>query len=921
MLKDLQRKQIIKSTNDPEVNNYIISSQRFNSLKFLTNVHSDSSIEELSRSLSYLENTIRGQTNELIGAIDSNFINFINCKGAIDDILEEFKHSKTKIQQDYESSRVFNPQQRQPTRNTKDDSLSSELEEAIKNLNYTTSRMIQPVIENKNKEHKLTKLIDFIKGNQFFFDLPSVLINHLSNHNHDQFITDYNKFLQEKQSFIMARNTSYKGELSRLTNENDDAGIKQLNQETDMITTAINKVFSEVDNITQQYRKKTYTELLSLDHEVTDHTRHMKVGNDKFLALVETIHSLESETDSTKENPVYEFLLAQLSNIDKELDHQIAKFDSKFRMMQMKLLDSITIDPSRKDGSHIRYIADKYYTAKSGIVASKQSTATKHNSQSNLNNNENEIKFIMDIFNNTDNLDLSLVNETWLVLNNFIAYLDDLFLKNLSKFVNNYKHYYKLNNIDAQGKIRNNFINLINKVSLVLVTLFENDNGEVDAQLESSPSNYKLFLPHYTNSLSSIYYITNINSKLNKFFTKIGDFSGLIGNLSKYNDTSKVIKTLKNASLKVNQKLIEAVCATWINDCSQFYELQDWKTESDDIDVKNGNEDGAIYTSMMYIIEYYQTFILMKLGQLIFLKEDTSSEFRIVQAYPSKRTLMSIEIQFMRSLNILVDSIMKKYNIERNLIENGNDINGKKPNEGSRILNEAFKVLTMNDLEKLSRITYPKIIKKYDEIFQNSLQHQKLKLFADIDKAHITIFDDIITREKTLISYEINSYFQNPNRPSKTGHPQQQQELHIDGFIFLILIHFVKLIKKVKPITGLNVFLSIINELQSTVLKSILENLRITSTTTTTNSKLNSFELIKLKLDVNFFFKIFDKSQKLRFNDSNFKVLEILINSIDEKYNEQQQDDHKDAYLYTDKEFRSILNENLRTSEHEFDCF
>ncbi|KAK6197995.1 exocyst complex component Sec5-domain-containing protein [Scheffersomyces amazonensis] len=925
IIQELIRNQVIKASNDPEVNNYLISSQRFNSLKFLTTVHADSSIEQLAQSLSFLEKNIRGQTTELIGAIDSNFGTFINCKREIDAILEEFKSSKTKAQQDYDNSRVFDPS-RQPVRSLKDSSLSSELEEAIKNLNYTTSRMIQPVVENKNKEAKLNKLIDFVKANSFFFDLPNQLIHHLSNHQHDEFINDYNKYLSEKQAFIMARNSHYKRELARLTNANDEAGIRSLNQETDMLTTAISKVFTEVENITQQFKKKSYNELLSMDHEVSSTKNSKSSSNDKFLALVSTIHSLEREQKPNananhpqQENPVYEFLVAQLSNIDKELDHQIAKFDSKFRMMQLKLLDSITIK-----GSHVRYIAEKYYSAKSGIIASKSNSSTSSSTTSTPHNNENDIKFIMDIFNNIDNLDLSLVNESWLVLNNFIGYLDDLFLQNLTKFTNNYRHYYQINNVDPHGKIRDLFIELVSKVSNVLVTLFECEVGDNEVtQLDSSPSNYKLFLPHFTNSLSAIYYVTSISFKLNKVYTNLGKYTGLVGNLTKYNDTSKIIKTLKNGSAKTSQRLIEAVCAVWINDCSQFYQLQDWKTESTDDDLDDLDKDtidnGAIHTSILHIIEYYQTYILTKIGQLVFVKEDTSSDIRIVQSYPSKRTLMSIEIQFMRSLNILVDSIMKKYNIERSLVENNGTNHSNRisttgtSHEGSKILHEAFKVLTMNDLDKLSRVTYPKLISKFDEIFNNTLRNQNLKLYADIDKANITIFDDIINREKLLIANEINLYFHDSNRPPETASPS----LYIDGFIFLILIHFVKLIKKVKPITGQQVFLSIINELQATVLKSILDNLRTSSSSTSTHTQLNSFELVKLKLDVNFFFKVFDRSQKLRFNDVNFKVLEVLINTVDEHYNNLP----GSKFDYNDKEFRTILNDSLRTSENEFDCF
>ena len=74
----------------------------------------------------------------------------------------------------------------------------------------------------------------------------------------------------------------------------------------------------------------------------------------------------------------------------------------------------------------------------------------------------------------------------------------------------------------------------------------------------------------------------------------------------------------------------------------------------------------------MSIIQCYQLYVLLKISELVVYNE--SSEYRIVAAYPSKRMLVSIEIQFMRSLNIIVDSMMKKYNLDRQESGNNDDL-------------------------------------------------------------------------------------------------------------------------------------------------------------------------------------------------------------------------------------------------------
>ncbi|ABN67827.2 predicted protein [Scheffersomyces stipitis CBS 6054] len=878
--KQLISRNIIGGVSDPELKSYLIGSQKFNSQKYLTTVHRDTSIDELTSSLGFLEQSIQSQTNELKGVIDANFIKFINCKKAIDTVLVDFKNSKTRAQQDRENATVFNPQRHRNT--AKQETLSSELEEAVKNLNMATALMIRPIQENKNRENKLNKLIEFVKAHPFFFDLPNKLLKYLSIHDHDSFIDDYNKYLGEKESMLNLNKSKYNADLARLTKEKDEEGIRNLDQEYQLYNTALSKVFEEIDSITEQFRAKTYKELLSMDYEVPLNGRSKSTSTSKFTSLVDKLYKLDSSMSLSDNNPISKFLSTQLESINTELEHQIAKYDTRFRMMQRKLQDYIsTLADARKNGSHVRYISEKYNSTKTDLMVSKTKS------------NEEKEKLVFDVFDSGDNLDLSLVNETWLVLLNLMNFLEDLFSKNLTKFVNNYRHYYQFN-VDPQGTIRDSFVNIVNKVALVLVTLFENESSAEASQLEAQPKDYELFLPHYANSMSSVFYLSSVNQKLNHLFTHLGELSGLVGNTSKFAETNKLLKNLKNASVKTNQKMIEAICSVWVNDCSQLFELEDWTVSTLNEDTVKKQGDGSTYTKLMNIIEYYQLFILIKLADLTFNKDETNGDFRIVQSYPSKRMLVSIEIQFMRSLNIIVDSVMKKYNMER-------------MNDSDFVVsdNETYKVLTMNNFDKLSRITYPRLIKKFDQLFSKDLSTQKLKLFADIDKASFTIFEDVLNREKMWIANQVNKFFHS-HISNVDG---RVTELRIDGFIYEILIHFVRLINKVKPVTGKDIFINIINELQSNLLKNILDNLRMCDT-------FSSLSMINLKLDVNFILEIFENSKTLKFNDSTYKLLQVLLNAIEEKYNGAEE-----RYNYSQSDFAYILNQNLANSANEFDCF
>lgn len=97
------------------------------------------------------------------------------------------------------------------------------------------------------------------------------------------------------------------------------------------------------------------------------------------------------------------------------------KFDGKFLIAQNKLVDYIrSLNPERREGSHINYISEKYDTYKDDIGLTSRI--------------DQKLTIIKEAFESNDSLDLSLINETWLVLYNFINYLDNILVTNIVKF-------------------------------------------------------------------------------------------------------------------------------------------------------------------------------------------------------------------------------------------------------------------------------------------------------------------------------------------------------------------------------------------------------------------------------------------------------------------------------------------------------
>lgn len=880
----LLRKGIIGSENDKELSKFVVSSQKFNSQAYLSVVHKETPMESLVGSLNMLDRSIRSQTSQLKSVLNENYASFVDCKKYIDEALLSFKNSKTRAQKESEKSRVFNPNSRWNKKLQAGESISSQLEESINNLNLSSSLMIRPIMEHNAKEAKVSKLIEFIQKNKFFFDLPKKLVDYLSVHEHDLFIDDYNNFLKEKE-YIEHR---HENALKRAQNTNDEEEVKKVEQEYALYYTVLHRVFREIENIAEEFRKKAFRDLLSMDHEVAVRGKTNKSALDiKFIDLVDKLHRLDK--DSTKTNPILDFLNDQLTKLKKDLSYQDDKFETKFSMMQKKLLDYITsLSNQREGGSNVRYIEEKFDSVEEYFGTSSSAKT--------ISIDELKENAIVEIFGSPDNLDLSIINETWLVLLNYITYLEEFFSNVVLKFVKNYVHYADPKNgfdVDNSGVLRTAFFELCSNMVAQVVSIFECEEN-LD-QMRVTPANFPNFLPHHTNSLSTIFHLSDINTRICRLLTKVSTYIAQIGNASKNLDTNKHIKLLKDSSTLIEQRILEAICATWVNDCSQFYDLEAWEKYKIE-----GNLKSTVYTKQMQILQYYETYVLRRLSAFVFDRSQVpDSEVKVVAAYPSKRTLVSLEIQFIRSINVLMDSVMKKFTATKAEYHASHDA-GKHD-----IDKDIYKIMTMNNFQVLGDYMFPSLIKKFDQLFEKDLHKQNLKLYADLDKVKITVLDEISENEKAWIENKVSDHFE------KLSHKTSFGEFQVDPFVYECLMHFVKLVYVVKPITADQTFNNMIHELQNHFLKQFTTSIR--------EVKQKQHIIVRilgnLRLDLDYFIDVFEASDSLRLDDYSLNLGRVAVKEIKECEGIFTDLD------YTDKDVEMALNEAVRNSQKEFACF
>lgn len=883
LVEILIEKGIIESADDDAINKFLVSSQLFDAQMFLSTVHEDTPIEKLVDGLNGLDHAIQHHTSELKSVLYDNYEQFVASKRCIDDILVEFKNLKSYAQQEREKSKVFDPSNQ--AKIYSGEILLSELEESINNLNLSSNLMIRPIMDHNAKEAKVSALIDFVNSHTTFFSMPSNLISCLSTSNHDAFIDNYNRFLKDNDDLSRQQ---YQ-EMNEAMMLGDDTETHRLEKLHTLQNTAVSRVVKEVTKIATEYRKKAFQDLLSMDHEVSVRSNSKMVLDVKFIDLVDKLHRMNDGCLSV--DPIYEFLLSQLNKIEKDLAYQCDKYDTKFALMQNKLVDYISsLSEQRENGSYIRYIAEKFESVEEYFKASALTS-------SQIIDREKE-RTIVEIFQNSENLDLSIINETWLVLFNFIKSVEETFETAISKFVKNYVHYAEPKNgfnIDSQGQLRESFFKVLNDIISKLMTIFYAQSPSDVTKV--TPATYSSFLPHHTNSLSAIYYLTDISFSFNKILTISGKYTSQIGSASRSFDTNKQISRLREVSSVFDQRILEAICSTWVNDCSQFYDLENWEKYEDFSDSKLNSK--TVYTKLMQIMFYYESAVLESLRSLIMRpSEGGSDSIRIISNYPSKRILVSLEIQFMRSMNVLMDSTIKRFKVEKAIVNEG-PIHDYKTEQCS------YKVLTMNNLSALGKIIFPQLIKKFDALFSKNLLQQNLKLFADLDLVKITILDDINEIEKAWIEARIDEHFRLV-QSCRRSYP-----LEVEPFVYECLLHFVRLVYVLRPITDLQTFILIVQQLQTHFLLKFLLSIREASE----KEHVIASILGNIKLDLDFFVEIFGSLSTLNLDEYCVNLVRIILSQIDK--NESIFSD----LGYTPELIAEKLELALEQSLSEFSCF
>lgn len=605
----------------------------------------------------------------------------------------------------------------------------SDLTKSIGDTNKDSTLTIKPIVANKQKEMKLRQSLEFVEKHKLFFNLSKRLKEYIDLNDYDNFIHDY-KFAKQE--------------------------MEKLNHKV------INRIWEDIENLVDNYKNSLWNSL----NERQDQNSNI-LNDDLFAKIVKKLLELDSI-----DNPILQWIEFQFNAVSKNISQC---FKSNFD----KLLNyQLNIQTNYND---LHYDHFKSTLVLLSNVVDNASTTVK---------SSDVVTGLIDNYN---------VIEMWLTLTKLVNELNDIMtkfqstyktfekflngeIKIQSKYIDTAQTFLTLNSFELE-KITKEYHSLIfNKIISRLFKIF-NSTQETFLQDASIQQNTKGdlsafgFLPPNTNSLSSLKYCMLITKSVNKILTNLGQFH-------KLND-AKSVEKLRECSQIINERIISGVCAALINDCSQFYRLENWTLLNQQQQPPHQKKQLTLSsgTYVPSLIQAFQDYVIKSLEALLFhqIPKLGDKEVTVVR-FPNRKILTGVEVQFLRSLDVLLESIIKKIVEDNNNgNSNGKDDNDDEP-ESKKIKNlrNFHKLLTLLNIQSLNQFVFPRAISEFDRALDTQLTNANLEIYQLLKKMETTIFEAYLKDQHKIISKILASGFNTSSSSTKS-------DLQISSFIYELL--------------------------------------------------------------------------------------------------------------------------------------
>ncbi len=632
------------------------------------------------------------------------------------------------------------------------------LDEMVTDASSKSAIIYKPIVESRAKEQTLRTALSLVEANKYYFNLPSTLNNFVQNNDYEGLIDAYNRGRDIKQNdLITSTSPEYVLQIQKL----------------------IDRIWEEVEVIVDSYRKHLWRKLSKAR------------ADENYLQLISKLLELGVE-----DNPIIEWINSRAEQFEAELSTNFSKAINRIKASQATIL--ATSSSLSYEANLPIYLRDPARTFENKDLACDTAEIT-------------EMWFLI-----TKLVDIVIGDACFKISVFWNSCKDFLNGRHQQKLPHGYNEesLSHLNFADYEiRKIQETFEKLICLLASKITDFFDltqNDLSLYSNSNESPTSSTKLsssekrkmeaygFLPPTTNSISTLRNLITISQTLESHFTQLGQLQ----------PTAKCVEALRWSAVRCIERFVAATCSTWAHDSSLFNHLEDFSR----------SETNRNCTKLPQLIVNYQTVMITGIHVIAYIYEQQQQDQDQGQTidiffHPSKQLLAGIQVQFLRSFDGILESLMK-------LVKN----HQSDANDGIvsiDVANEAV-LWTLSNVGEIRKRTYPHLTNVFTKSFQGvEIRNDSVKVTDILEQMDTSLFDAYTKRIKGRLSQIIRHGI------LKSGYDWGtiQSPSAISSFIYEVLGKITAVHSRVADIS-FNITTSIIIELQDHVAKIMLETLR-----------------------------------------------------------------------------------------------
>ena len=649
VLKILKKRGLPLDEESRLRNRFLLSSTSFSPALFLSQAHSNDSIQSLLDGLSYLSRSIDKKSASLKVLVEANFERFVRAKATIDSVYTEMRNQGVsqddvplaQIRRKSGINQAFSPAQSSPGNGK--NALTKESEYGMKGIraplveaSVKAEEVWGPALGGREREQMLKSVVETMERHRDVYEIGGQLSKAIKQRDYDLVFEMYNRARTLANS---AKN------VAGMASSNN----RPLTDEEAHTILAMGRMWIDVDQQVQVFKRDLWRRLADVPTTSTTVTASGPV--EEHMELIGALLELGVE-----ENPIWVWLLSRHNFLKTKITSFCERCKTEIEILRRRLASGEK-PPPQEVASYLRLAPRDGSTDVQGMLDTDQVIELWECVQTYLNRLLSSHGGV-----------LGEVLDFWEVAQSFIDGSKQRLLP--AGFEGESRVHHRLSS-DSTMSLERGVVDLINLVRESVLALFAAPPTD-DISLLSSPisppspgspisagvtpteSRFKLdpknmpfptpkrgehwedyaFWPPFSNSLSGVHY-------LSKFLVIIGTAASEIAALPPVANGDNTYDLLKALVSVARERSVRVACAAWSKDAETCKMLEDWTRDPENRDL----------TKMPGLFVAFESAILGGMQKILYVTEAMARPGTVdVVTQPPAKLLQMVRTQFVSSV-------------------------------------------------------------------------------------------------------------------------------------------------------------------------------------------------------------------------------------------------------------------------------